>query len=89
MFEEIFPITIIILVLIILMAVLAVFVYKKRKDGDMKDPDYRVFFILGITMFPLGLVFMINDNSVGTVFFIIGLVYLMIGLVNKDKWSKT
>lgn len=75
----------IILTLIIGIAVLAVlfaviFIY--RNKGQKVEPDYRVFFILGITWLPLGIA---TDNPG---FLGMGAVFTAIGLANRSKWKK-
>jgi hypothetical protein len=68
-------------------AILAVLVLKRK--GWNKEVDYRSYFNMGIVWLPLGIIFYaIFKNPVGPLFFIIGLVYLAIGLKNKDKWGK-
>ena len=61
----------------------AVFVIRiKNNKGKPIDPDYRTWFIIGITWIPLGLA---TENSV---FWIMGIVFMILGLANKDKWKK-
>ena len=76
-------IAITILILGLLVVVAGLLVYKLRVKGEeQKPPDYRVFFILGITWLPLGVAL---DMPV---FYILGIVYMVIGLANRDKWPK-
>jgi hypothetical protein len=64
-------------------------VFKKKKEGEMIEPNYRVFFILGITWIPIGIVFMVTINFViGIAFMGMGISYMAIGLANRDKWEK-
>ena len=74
--------------LIILIGVGFVIILKSSKKK--RPTDYYNFFIMGLTWFPLGIVFMttIEDNSVGSFFFILGLVYMAIGLSHKKEWKK-
>ncbi|NOR84987.1 hypothetical protein GQ473_02625 [archaeon] len=65
-------------ILIILLAVLFLLGRKINK----RPPDYYNFFIFGIIWVPLGLLF--NNN----VLWMLGLVFLIAGLANKDKWEK-
>lgn len=71
----------IILAMIILLLVVfgAVFVLKKE---NKYEPDYRVFFILGITWLPLGIA---TNNSA---FWGVGAVFMVVGLANRDKWKE-
>lgn len=64
-------------VLVILFAV--IFIY--RNKGQKIEPDYRVFFILGITWLPLGIA---TDNPG---FLGMGVVFMAIGLANRSKWK--
>ena len=61
------------------LVVFAIRAYKGR--GESREPNYREFFVLGIIWLPVGL---IMGN---TVFWMLGLVYLILGLANKDKWK--
>ena len=51
---------------------------RKRKY----EPDYYTFFIIGLVWLPLGIA---TGNST---FWILGIVFFIVGLVNKDKWKK-
>jgi len=66
-----------------LMLVLGVVVIYMMKKGHYRhEADYRAFFLLGIVWFPLGLVLDLPF------FYILGLVYLGVGLGNRNKWGK-
>ena len=65
---------------------LAIVFYSKLKNEKVK-PNYRLFFIFGTTWVPLGIVFYINTENIG--FLIMGVLFLIIGLINKDKWEET
>lgn len=84
----IYPILVVILLILGIIILITVIVIRKRKEGEPRETDYRVFFILGICWFPLGVVFMVQGIPMGFVFFVLGLVYLVIGLANRDKWKK-
>jgi heme/copper-type cytochrome/quinol oxidase subunit 2 len=66
----------------VILLLLAVFLWKLKRQGWKHEPDYRTFFIIGITWLPLGIIL---DFPV---FYILGLVYLAIGLANRDKWKE-
>ncbi|MCD4666489.1 hypothetical protein K8R47_01615 [archaeon] len=66
--------------LIILFAIVFLILVKKRKKPI--PTDYYNFFIIGLIWFPFGVIF---DNIA---FSVMGLVFMIIGLVNKDKWKK-
>ena len=64
---------------------LAIVFYTKLKKGKVK-PNYRLFFIFGATWIPLGIVFYNTTRNIG--FLIMGIIFLILGLVNKDKWEE-
>jgi len=82
----IFIATIAILVIIGIIATLMV--WKNREEGEFEEPNYQTFFILGITFLPMGIVFIFVIGPAFIGFTVIGLAYLAIGLVNRDKWRK-
>jgi hypothetical protein len=53
--------------------------YRKRKEG--MEPDYRTIFTMGIIFLPLGIA---SENSA---FFIMSMVFIAIGLLNRSKWK--
>jgi hypothetical protein len=67
-------------VLVVLLAIVAIY-YNKNSKGAHK-PDYYTFFVMGIIWFPFGVIF---DMPV---FYILGLVFMLSGIVNKDKWKE-
>jgi hypothetical protein len=66
----------------IIVALGVIFALRVIKKGGKHEPDYYAFFILGLTWLPLGLAL---DNPG---FWAMGLVFMGIGLANKDKWKK-
>ena len=62
---------------------------KKRKTGEVKEPNYQIFFAIGICFVGAGvtLTATINPGFIGIT--ALGLIYMIIGLKNKDKWSKS
>jgi RsiW-degrading membrane proteinase PrsW (M82 family) len=74
--------TIIIAITLIALLVIAMI---KMKKGKMK-PNYRVLFILGIAFLPIGITQLIRESE--PFFFILSMVYIAIGLVNKGKWEQ-
>ena len=80
----------------ILVTLLLVLVLRKRKrEGKAGETDYKAFFIMGIAFLPTGFAMMIVyffaelPFEIGLPFFALGLIYLIVGLVNRDKWKKT
>ena len=77
-----FNMSIVIGLIIIGLLIVLLLQFKRKKY----KPNYRLFFILGMTWVPLGVVFYITTRNFG--FFVMGLIFLVIGLVNKDKWEE-
>ena len=65
---------------IIVLGILAIF-FIKAKEGKHKV-DYQSLFIMGVIWLAVGILL---DNSV---LWILGIVFFVIGLANKDKWKK-
>ncbi|MBN1244798.1 hypothetical protein JXA31_04315 [Candidatus Bathyarchaeota archaeon] len=80
----------------ILVTLLLVVVLRKRKRaGKAGETDYKAFLIMGVAFLPTGFAMMIVyffaelPFEIGLPLFALGLIYLIIGLVNRDKWKKT
>lgn len=69
-----------ILGLVLVLAV--VFALQILKKKEVHEPDYYVFFVIGITWIPLGIV-LENFAFIG-----MGVLFMIVGLKNKDKWKK-
>jgi len=79
----------IIAVLVVVGLILAFILYNKKKGGKTREINYKVFFIIGLVLIPIGSVYMIAVNLViGIAFMGMGGSYIAIGLANKDKWNK-
>ena len=80
-------------ILVVLGIILVAVVWKRRKEGKPEEPDYRAFFKMGITWLSVGVVIMVISLLldipfvVGLPLSIMGVVYLIIGLSNRDKWK--
>ena len=61
---------------------------KKKKEGTYKEPDYRAFFVMGICFIPMGIIFTTSISPAFISFLVLGLLYMTIGLANRDKWVK-
>ena len=74
-------------VLIILLGIIAVIIAKRK--GKHKT-DYYSLFVMGAIWVPFGLIisYMEPDTTIGNIFFILGWIYFVIGIANKDKWKK-
>jgi 4-amino-4-deoxy-L-arabinose transferase-like glycosyltransferase len=68
--------------------ILVVLVWKKRKTGVKQEPDYQAFFTMGLSFIAMGtaLSIVINPGFLG--FLALGIIYMLWGLKNKDKWKK-
>ncbi len=72
---------------IVVLLILGIFVLTK-KDWK-REVDYRMYFNMGIIWLPLGIVFyLLFGSMIGLWFIFMGIVYLSIGMKNKDKWGK-
>lgn len=67
---------------IIIILLIAYLVLLKKGKIQQKEPDYYTFFIMGIVWLVIGIP---TENSV---LWIIGLVFTLTGLANKNKWKK-
>ena len=74
-------------ILIGLIVIGLVFVLYSQFKKEKIKPNYRLFFIFGMTWVPLGVVFYKTTRNIG--FLIMGVIFLIIGLINKDKWGET
>ena len=75
--------------LLVIGLILTLVVIKKKKEGKIGEPNYKVFHFLGIIWIAIGIVFMVSINLViGIAFMGMGLSYMMISLVNREKWEK-
>lgn len=70
-------------ILLILIAFLIIFLI--RNKGKKPEPDYYLFFILGIIWTGVGVSLSTTTGNYGIL--IIGITFLVLGLVNKDKWK--
>ncbi len=79
----------IIAVLLVIILIITFVMFKKKKEGKTGEVNYKIFFILGLVWIPIGIVYMITINTaIGIAFMGLGVVYIAIGLANKDKWKK-
>ncbi len=83
------------LAIVIVMGMVMVLVARKRaKEGMAAETSYRGLYIFGIIVVPfsivsMALMFVLQiPFYVGLPLFALGLTYLIIGLGNKDKWTK-
>jgi uncharacterized membrane protein len=89
------PVTILLLLIGIVVTLFMVLVLRKRKrERKAGETDYRAFFIIGVAFLPTGFAMMMVyffaelPFEVGLPLFALGLICLIIGLANRDKWNK-
>ena len=72
----------------IVLVILMIVFWKKRKPKEGKGVDYQSFFVMGISFVGLGIVFTatINPGFLGIT--VLGVIYIILGWKNKDKWKK-
>lgn len=78
-----------ILILLLIIGIISIILFWKNKKNIKKiENDYQTFYILGICFLPMGIILSatISIGFIGIV--ALGLIYLMIGLANIDKWKK-
>ena len=68
------------ILIIVLLVVAIIFRDKNHKT------DYHSFFIMGIIWVGAGIPLMISANSPGL--FILGLIFMVVGLIHHKKWKK-
>jgi len=76
------PIIIAIIVILALLLVFFIVRSRSRDSGKKHVPNYRALFILGVTWIPIG----IGTENPGL--WATGIVFMIIGLVNKEKWGQ-
>jgi heme/copper-type cytochrome/quinol oxidase subunit 2 len=60
---------------------------RTKKNEQTKEIDYNVFFIMGISFLPLGIVLTATVKNTGFIEFTgLDIAYVAIGLANEDKW---
>jgi cytochrome bd-type quinol oxidase subunit 2 len=82
------------LAIVLMLGLLWILANLKKKEGDSRrQPNHRAFFFMGVVMLIAGtaevLVFARSDVSyvVALPLLVIGLVFVVIGLANRDKWQ--
>jgi len=70
-----------------------ILVYRSRK-ASQESTNYRSLFNMGIVFFPVGVIITVYSLlsggfiGIGLPFLILGVIYLAMGLSNRDKWNK-
>ena len=78
---ETIPLISIIIILAVIIGII-VLVVSTRKSGEKRIPNYRALFIVGLTWIPIGI------STENLVFSAAGVVFMIIGLANKNKWGQ-
>jgi hypothetical protein len=71
---------------VVLLILLGVLLFVRIKYKQSLEPDYRVFFILGLIWIALGVINVFQDGSVALG--ALGVIFLAVGLGNRDKWRQ-
>ena len=86
--------SLLLLIGIVITLLLVVVLRRRKREGKAGETDYRAYFLMGIAFLPTGLAMMIVyflgelPFEIGLPVFALGLVCLIVGLVNRDKWRK-
>ncbi len=72
-------------VLLLLFALVFIFLIN-RKKFPRREPDYYVWFWIGIVWIIIGIPLVISENNFGI--FAIGILFTILGLVHKKEWKK-
>jgi 4-amino-4-deoxy-L-arabinose transferase-like glycosyltransferase len=68
---------------------LVLVVWKRKKVGKIgEETNYQAFFIMGVSFIGLGIALTATVNVGFLGFIALGIIYLIIGLANRDKWKK-
>jgi len=81
-------ISLVLLGLTLVATVVLVFVkWKKRKTGEIKEINYQAFFSVGVVFLGAGIALsVVNRGLFGIA--ALGIIYMIIGLANRDTWKK-
>jgi len=72
--------------LVVALAVIMAWKYRKGRL-QQKSEDYKMYFIMGLVWIIIGVAFAFMDYSM-SFFLPMGVVFLVLGLTNRDKWGK-
>ena len=79
----------IILITVFVLILTILWMTRTKKNDQTKEIDYRVFFNMGLSFLPLGIVLTATVKNTGFIGFTgLGIAYIAIGIANKDKWKK-
>ncbi|MBU0952830.1 MAG: hypothetical protein KKA90_00160 [Nanoarchaeota archaeon] len=66
----------------------AVLLLKVKRGKEPHKPDYYSMFVMGLVWFAIGIPFFFVFDSSMSFFFIMGLVFMGIGLRHRDRWEE-
>ncbi len=88
MSENVFLILGFIVFAILLGFIVYLIIQKRKNSGGQQQINFKIFFILGACFLPAGIAISLSsDNNSFSVLSVLGLIYLVIGLANRDKWE--
>jgi len=70
----------ILIAIAVVIVLLGLFAWRAKGSGSHK-PNYRALFVVGISWIPIGLA---SENNA---FWIFGIVFMITGWANRDKWD--
>ena len=74
--------------ILVALGIIFVFLLSKKK-GKIGHTNYKSMFIIGIIFLCIHVVFSLIDQfNLHSIFLILGIVYVVIGLTNKKHWGK-
>lgn len=81
-----FEIILVLGTLITIVGLVIVFLIRRRRPRFKKETDYRALFNMGIIFLVVGLAMSVTTNIINPLL-MLGLIYFIMGLANKDKWK--
>jgi hypothetical protein len=76
------------MIILLIGVVVSIYIYKKRNQGEIRETNYQAFFTMGISFLALGIILSAAVGPAFIGFFGLGIIYMVIGLVNRNKWEK-
>jgi hypothetical protein len=81
---------VVITILLVLIGVAVILVMVRRREGDQVEPNYRALFVMGLLLVAAGVALMISvELMVGLMLVPMGVLWIVVGAVNRDKWKTT
>lgn len=72
--------------LITIVGLAILYLIRRQRPRSKKKTDYRALFNMGIIFFGAGLAISISTRMMNPLF-MLGLIYFIIGLANRDQWK--